>query len=51
MLTVGLFFVGMPYLMRDGIQWVTASASRFKGLVSLGLLYGVAVLACSILWY
>ncbi|MGJ8673904.1 hypothetical protein [Rubritalea sp.] len=50
-LTAGLFFVGMPYLLRDAINWATASAGRFKGLVFGGLAYGVAVLACSILWY
>jgi hypothetical protein len=51
MLTAGLFFVGMPYVMRDAITWATASASRFKLLTFGGLAYGVAVLACSVLWY
>ncbi len=51
MLTTGLFFVGMPYLMRDGITWATASAGRFKLLTLGGLGYGIAVLASTILWY
>lgn len=51
MLTAGLFFVGMPYVMRDGISWATASAGRFKLLTLGGLAYGIAVLACSVLWY
>lgn len=51
MLTAGLFFVGMPFVMRDGITWATASAGRFKLLVLGGLGYGVAVLAASILWW
>ncbi|WP_018971164.1 hypothetical protein [Rubritalea marina] len=51
MLTAGLFFVGMPYLMRDGIQFATNSTARFKAFAAGGLLYGIGVLACSILWY
>lgn len=51
MLTAGLFFVGMPYLMRDGINWATATSSRFKGLAFGGLIYGIAILTCSIVWY
>ena len=26
----GLYFVGMPFLMRDAVNWVTASAIRWK---------------------
>ena len=51
LLTAGLFFVGMPFVMRDGINWATASTGRFKLLVLGGLGYGIAVLACSILWW
>ena len=51
MLSAGLFFVGMPFVMRDGITWATASASRFKLLVLGGLAYGIAVLAATILWW
>src|SRR5260370_42036867 len=29
-LTLGLFWVGMPYLLRDQITWLTESANRFK---------------------
>lgn len=51
MLTAGLFFIGMPYLMRDGIKIATASKARFQALVAGGLVYGIATLACAILWY
>ena len=51
MLTVGLFCVGMPYLLRDAITWVIASSGRFKILAFSGFAYGIAVLACSILWW
>ncbi|MFT5882242.1 MAG: hypothetical protein ACI9FG_000742 [Crocinitomicaceae bacterium] len=51
MLTVGLFCVGMPYLLRDAITWAIASSGRFKALAFGGFAYGIAVLACSILWW
>ncbi|MBK1792046.1 hypothetical protein [Persicirhabdus sediminis] len=51
MITKGLFWVGMPYLMRDAISWATASVGRFKMLVAGGLAYGIAVLACTVMWW
>ncbi len=47
----GLYFVGMPFLMRDGIDWVTGSDGRWK-LASLGgLVYGVVLLFAAVIWY
>lgn len=51
LLTKGLFCVGMPYLTRDAITWATATNSRFKTLATAGLLYGAAILTCTILWW
>ncbi len=51
MLTVGLFCVGMPYLLRDAITWAVASSGRFKALAFGGLVYGIAVLTAAILWW
>jgi hypothetical protein len=48
---LGLFWVGMPYLMRDQIQWLTASRTRWNGAICLGLAYGVAVLICALAFY
>lgn len=45
---LGLFWVGMPYLMRDQIQWLLRGSLRFKALAAAGLLYGVAVLSWSL---
>ncbi|MDA7867845.1 hypothetical protein N9A62_02495 [Akkermansiaceae bacterium] len=43
MIIKGLYFVGMPYLFRDGVTWATASDGRWRGLalggVALGLLF------------
>jgi hypothetical protein len=50
-LTLGLFWVGMPYLLRDQITWITKTASRFRAATVVGLLYAVAVLACTVTVY
>lgn len=41
---VGMFFVGMPYLMRDGVAWLTASTVRFKIAAMAGAAYGALLL-------
>jgi hypothetical protein len=47
-LTLGLFWVGMPYVLRDQIRWVTQTGPRFRALTLAGLVYGVAVLVCAV---
>ena len=47
LLTASLFMVGMPYLFRDAVQWVTASQKRWTLLSLAGLAYGVATLGCA----
>lgn len=47
MLTASLFFVGMPYLLRDAITWVTADQKRWTLCSLAGLAYGVATLVCA----
>lgn len=48
---VGMFFVGMPFLMRDWIDWVTANAGRWK-LASLGgAVYGALLLVAAVVAY
>jgi hypothetical protein len=44
MLTASLFFVGMPYLFRDAVTWVTARQARWTLLSAAGLIYGIATL-------
>ena len=48
MIFKGLFWVGMPYLMRDTITWVTQTDGRYRAAALGGLGYGVAVLVCAI---
>jgi hypothetical protein len=47
LLTVSLFWVGMPYLFRDAVTWVTANPQRWTMLALAGLGYGVATLVCA----
>lgn len=46
-----LYWVGMPYLFRDAVTWATATRSRWQGLSLAGLAYGIAVLACALLFW
>ncbi len=47
----GMFYVGMPYLMRDGIDWVVAEPSRWRMGALAGLGYGVVLLLCAVMFY
>lgn len=47
LITVSLFSVGMPYLFRDAVTWVSASPARWRGFCAAGLLYGVAMVVCA----
>ena len=47
----GLYFVGMPFLMRDAVNWLTGSAIRWKMAVVGGIGYGAVVLVAALLWW
>ncbi len=51
MIVAGLFWVTMPYLLRDHLNWSAQSAGRWRVLSVLGLLYGAAMLVCAITVY
>ena len=44
-LTAALFWVGMPYTLRDQIAWVSASATRWKIASVIGIAYGIILIA------
>ena len=46
-LTASMFCVGMPYLFRDAVTWVTGDQKRWTLLSIAGLGYGVATLICA----
>jgi|694.fasta_scaffold06865_12 hypothetical protein len=51
LLTASLFWVGMPYLFRDAVDWVTAESKRWNALVVGGLAYGVALVICALAFW
>jgi hypothetical protein len=51
LLTASLFWVGMPYLFRDAVNWVTADRQRWNAFAVAGLGYGVAVLVCALAFW
>lgn len=51
LITVSLFSVGMPYLFRDAVTWVTAKPARWKGFCGAGLAYGVAMVVCALAFW
>jgi len=50
-IVAGLFWVGMPWLLRDQIKWVTAQPLRFRAAAMGGVVYGAAILVCAILFW
>ncbi len=44
----GLFYIGIPHLLRDQIGWVTQSSARWKFVTLTGAAYGAALLAVSL---
>ena len=51
LLTKSLFWVGMPYLFRDAVTWVTATETRWKMASFAGLAYGIATLVCALAFW
>lgn len=47
----GLFWIGMPYTLRDLITYITKTEARYRASAIAGLSYGVAVLLCAVLWW
>ena len=40
---LGMFWIGMPYLLRDQISWLVANPTRWNIAVGAGLVYGLAI--------
>jgi hypothetical protein len=51
LIVVGLFWVTMPYLMRDQINWSARTNGRWRITHAFAFLYGVAILACAVTRY
>lgn len=51
LLTASLFWVGMPYLFRDAVDWATATRRRWTGLAAGGLAYGLIILLSALVFW
>ena len=51
MIIAGLFWVTMPYLLRDQIDWSAKSTARWHTLHGIGVAYGLTILACAFTRY
>jgi len=47
----GLLFVGAPYLLRDAIKWILASAARYRFLAWAGVAFGLTLVVVSLLFF
>ena len=51
LLTVSMFWVGMPYVFRNAVTWVTAKPERWTAAAMAGLGYGIATLVCALAFW
>src|ERR1700730_3257489 len=51
LIVAGLFWVTMPYLLRDQIHWSARSNTRWHTLHGIAAIYGLTILACSFMQY
>src|SRR6202166_4788759 len=51
LIIAGLFWVTIPYLLRDQINWSERSAVRWRFIHGIALFYGVVILALAITVY
>jgi len=51
LIVAGLFWVTMPYLLRDQINWSARSNARWHAVHGIAAFYGIAILACAFTQY
>jgi len=51
MIVAGLFWVTMPYVLRDQIDWSARSEARWRMVHGIAAAYGVIILACAFTQY
>src|SRR6267143_7213864 len=51
MILAGLFWVTMPYLLRDQINWSADSNARWRTVHGITAAYGLTILACAFTQY
>jgi hypothetical protein len=51
LIITGLFWVTMPYLLRDQINWSARTNGRWRFTHGIAFLYGAAIVACALTRY
>ena len=51
LIVIGLFWVTMPYLLRDQINWSARTNGRWRLTHGIAFLYGAAILTCAVTRY
>lgn len=51
LIVIGLFWVTMPYLLRDQINWSARKPWRWAFTHGIALVYGAAIVACAVTRY
>ena len=51
LIIAGLFWVTMPYLLRDQINWSSQTSARWHAIHGITALYGIAILASAFTQY
>lgn len=50
-IVLGLFWVGIPWVLRDQVRWLTQNLARYRAAALGGIVYGVLVLACALIFW
>ncbi len=50
-LTIAMFWVAKPYLFRDWVKRFTAHRSLVRAVAGFGILYGMAIIICALLFW
>jgi len=51
LIVAGVFWVTLPYLLRDQINWSARSNMRWRTVHGIAAVYGIAILACAFTQY
>ena len=50
-IVMSVFWIAQPHLLRDQIDWIGRTASRWTLAGGAGVIYGLLVLLCALVWY
>ncbi len=50
-IVLGLFWVGVPWTLRDQIAWITSRLTLYRTAAWGGVVYGALVLGCAVLFW